>query len=538
MNRRGRSGLSVIIVSIIALLAVGGGVYAAFSSSTLGSNPIDLQKGLFAWYKFNGNAKDSTSNRNHGTVNGATLTADRKGRANSAYFVDSSQTISIPDTSALRLNGSWSISFWHKDNGSTTSFPGIVMKGPNGGSGTVGNGWMIFESVSNNYLCYKQDNTQLCYASGTATSTPGHYLITYDGTTLKLFLNGTLATSAPRSFVANTNTNALQLGRGDSAIGNKMIIDDLRFWNRAISTTEVAAMSREYDASAAVDTGEKGLLAWWKLDGNAKDSGPSRINGTPNGAILPSAAADRKATASGALYFNDNGGTSSANLNFGTPSKFANLTTTGFTYSIWLERTAASTNQFPILMGSTNTHTGFGFRSSSFGNDIGFEYGTTPYDGAVGNYNRVNICTTGNLPVNQWHLFTASYSGSVLTLYKDGVVCSSPTTVALNPAASAFTINTTPSGFNGYMDDARVYGRAITATEVSRLYASYNSQLSIGGSGASGSVSLGKGLVGDWALNDNTKDSTPNRVNGTLSGAPTLTTDRKGRTNSGESWSP
>ena len=41
--------------------------------------------GLVGWWPFNGNANDESGNENHGTVNGATLTADRNGTANSAY---------------------------------------------------------------------------------------------------------------------------------------------------------------------------------------------------------------------------------------------------------------------------------------------------------------------------------------------------------------------------------------------------------------------------------------------------------------------
>ncbi|MEL6821613.1 MAG: LamG-like jellyroll fold domain-containing protein, partial [Calditrichota bacterium] len=43
---------------------------------------------LLAYYPFSGNAEDSTANANHGIVNGAVLTTDRFGNANSAYAFD------------------------------------------------------------------------------------------------------------------------------------------------------------------------------------------------------------------------------------------------------------------------------------------------------------------------------------------------------------------------------------------------------------------------------------------------------------------
>ena len=41
--------------------------------------------GLVGWWPFNGNANDESGNGNDGTNNGATLTTDRFGNANSAY---------------------------------------------------------------------------------------------------------------------------------------------------------------------------------------------------------------------------------------------------------------------------------------------------------------------------------------------------------------------------------------------------------------------------------------------------------------------
>ena len=54
-------------------------------------NSIDqstLTDSLIAYYSFNGNANDNSTNNFNGQVNGATLTSDRFGNSNSAYFFD------------------------------------------------------------------------------------------------------------------------------------------------------------------------------------------------------------------------------------------------------------------------------------------------------------------------------------------------------------------------------------------------------------------------------------------------------------------
>jgi hypothetical protein len=72
--------------------------------------------GLVGWWPFNGNANDESGNGNHGTVNGATLTADRNGTANSAYSFDGvSNTITVQNSNSLQFDlKSFSYSFWIK----------------------------------------------------------------------------------------------------------------------------------------------------------------------------------------------------------------------------------------------------------------------------------------------------------------------------------------------------------------------------------------------------------------------------------------
>ena len=67
--------------------------------------------GLVGWWPFNGNANDESVNTNDGTVNGATLTTDRNGIANSAYSFDGISN-NIATTSLSSLSNSISVSYW------------------------------------------------------------------------------------------------------------------------------------------------------------------------------------------------------------------------------------------------------------------------------------------------------------------------------------------------------------------------------------------------------------------------------------------
>ena len=62
----------------------------------MGCASSSLNKGLVAYYPFNGNAKDESGNGNDGEVNGATLGADRNGISGGGRIALMAKTILSP----------------------------------------------------------------------------------------------------------------------------------------------------------------------------------------------------------------------------------------------------------------------------------------------------------------------------------------------------------------------------------------------------------------------------------------------------------
>jgi hypothetical protein len=63
----------------------------------------NLSDGLLLHYDFNSNATDVSGNNMHGTVFGATLTSDRNGNLNSAYYFDGvDDYIELPNNNFLK----------------------------------------------------------------------------------------------------------------------------------------------------------------------------------------------------------------------------------------------------------------------------------------------------------------------------------------------------------------------------------------------------------------------------------------------------
>lgn len=84
-----------------------------------------------AYFPFNGNANDSSSNSLHGTVVGAQLTCDRFGQANNAYSFDGNDYIQISNNSKLLFGSSaFSLTAWIKFCNSQAEYAGIIAKEP------------------------------------------------------------------------------------------------------------------------------------------------------------------------------------------------------------------------------------------------------------------------------------------------------------------------------------------------------------------------------------------------------------------------
>jgi hypothetical protein len=209
---------------------------------------------LVLYYPFNGNANDESGNNRHGIVHGATLVPDRFGNPNRAYSFDgvSSYIDAGADTALNPLTG-MTISAWIKYNGGTY-YRHFVTR------------WDVFDGVDERTYAvgiHPTDRLRFIISrNGTDAgavsildtaliSITGHWIhvaATWDGGTMRLFKNGHLVATGfvsgtTRSPNTRTGIGGI-LGRtGDPAIhmfnGG---IDDVRFYNRALTQHEIQAL--------------------------------------------------------------------------------------------------------------------------------------------------------------------------------------------------------------------------------------------------------------------------------------------------------
>ena len=207
-----------------------------------------LASGLVAWYKFDGNANDSSGNGNHGTVNGATLTTDRFGNPNSAYSFDGNDWISTANSTSLAgIYNTITVSAWIRPNVSGSSC--ILCKGTT--SSLRQYGLVVNTTATTGNYCINDGNYYGSYGDiYVNSSTPPsvgvwqHVTMTYDGSVVKAYLNGTLVGTRSVSGYFPEVSGGLLLGKDPpgSLEYYSGAMDDVRIYNRALSAVEVAAL--------------------------------------------------------------------------------------------------------------------------------------------------------------------------------------------------------------------------------------------------------------------------------------------------------
>jgi hypothetical protein len=212
--------------------------------------PQNLFNGLVGWYPFCGDAEDESQNGNNGTVNGATLTSDRFGNANSAYSFDGvDDYIEVADTNILDLYNHYTLSGWYLTS-STTQFDQAIL---GKGSGITQTGCQLLVNTNTAPTPRLQfgfnNNAGINGGATTPVTTAnlsGWHLLTgtYDGSSAKLYLDGFLMSTVQISYSLINSTQPFLIGNEAKGLIRYFNgkLDDIGIWNRALDSSEVAQL--------------------------------------------------------------------------------------------------------------------------------------------------------------------------------------------------------------------------------------------------------------------------------------------------------
>ena len=199
------------------------------------------EQGLVAFYPFNGNADDASGNEFHGTVIGPTRTIDRFGKSEEAYSFDGINDfidVSTKQTNLPESNQPHTISTWVLlPSISPSSFQNLLSWGTRSSNQRRSLGFYT------NQLTFVGESNDLTGSINLNRSQWYQVTSVYDGTVLKLFVNGVLDSFADKAL----NTTGQKLRIGTIALPSngeffKGALDDIRIYNRALPADEVKAL--------------------------------------------------------------------------------------------------------------------------------------------------------------------------------------------------------------------------------------------------------------------------------------------------------
>lgn len=276
-------------------------------------------------------------------------------------------------------------------------------------------------------------------------------IIDRNANTFDVYINGTYVGQdtftgyTPATNNVNIGANNLTGNTGDYLDGK---IDEVRIYNRALGATEIAAL---YNAGTAKEKNVSniGLTGYWPMNEGSglttADYTGQGNTGTLTGTTTPAWTAGRIGKA---LYFDG----SSSKVNLGSVT----IGTTA-TISAWIK--TSTSGEVPVL---SNRGSGvyFGAATKFFVYDNAATPSPSMYSNAAIND-------------NAWHHIVWTATGATSTMYIDGTLDSQVAQAHPSSAGTAYIgwdASNVGEYFPGYIDEVRVYNRALSAGEVAQLY--------------------------------------------------------------------
>lgn len=234
------------------LLGLAMGLFMFGMSDMASASLVD---GLVAYYPLNGNALDASGNGNNGIVYGATPTIDRFGNTNGAYSFDGvNNYIDLGNDSSLNPKNEITLAAWYKP----VSFVGvgnnpIIDKGyfshtyPNYQYhlGVTGDGYRNTPgefgfSVSDGNDSYRSGTEPNYWEAGQWYHIAG----TFDGSEVIFYVNGELIDSVSASGAMVDYGKNAYIGTFSNVNSfTPGVIDEVRFYNRVLSETEIQQLA-------------------------------------------------------------------------------------------------------------------------------------------------------------------------------------------------------------------------------------------------------------------------------------------------------
>jgi hypothetical protein len=470
----------------------------SYAGYTLSWGVLEPTSGLVGHWKLDEtsgtNAADSTSYENDGTYGGSptpstTVPLRDISNVRSLNFNGSSDYVNLP-TGLMNGLTQWTVSGWVKADSLADNVSPFL--GSNAANGLPairyksGGYWQVYAwdgaaSIISDLRSNYAPQTGVWY----------HLVVTFDGSTGKLYSNG-VDVSSGGSFSALTlrsDTTGVRIGGGATTSANAFdgLIDDVRIYNRALSAAEIRQLSSDEPATMLSENLDSipgftrsltgGLVGYWRMDevgggSTVKDSSGNGNDGTPNGTGGANNLPQPNASVPSGINFGDY-----RSLGFDGTDDYVDVAdhsslslTTAFSVAAWIKLdTLPASGKYPSIAAKLEDYKGYGL----FWHGAGSPQGV---GGILGKAGAWSFTSTHTPTVGVWTHYAAVYDGAYFRLYLNGTQHGTPTPVSgsvattANPLRMGKHYGSDSYGFlDGTVDDVRVYNRGLSAAEVKAL---------------------------------------------------------------------
>jgi len=449
-----------------------------------------------AWTGAVGEVLDSSTNALHGRAMNGAFTADitpaiatTNGLGTCGYgnFVGTgasagSSLVTAPKSSYMNNANSFSVAFWVKSSGAAGHI--YLAYGRNN------------NTINNRFLVYRDDNNRLAFrvvmrdgtfrtvtrTDSTVSNGAWHHVVavySYSNSELSLYLNGNRqsldfnhANNNARTPIDISADSAAAFGMGaypDSTYGMTGQMDEVRFFNRVLNTTEINALRTETSScisAAPVLSWNLNVSAWTGAASEVLDTSGNSLNGRTFNSLLSSISAPALTGDPGTCAFSQFNG---SNQYIAVADNNKLDITDELTVAIWVRpRAYPGSDLMTILSKDTN-----------------YEFHLTPagkiywwwhdQDGV-----ERTLTSNGSIPLNQWTHVAITYKNGAQRIYINGSTDINTGSYTKKLATNNLPMevgrdNVANRYFNGDLDEVRIYAKAQTQSKINEIMQERNS---------------------------------------------------------------